>query len=483
MPPPKILAFTYSEYGQANPTLAILYEIALARPDAELHIASYHPLEKRLPHLQALIDRDERHKRPQIVFHPFEGLTNMQTFDLHHGGMHTFPHPGGVRGVFEACNNLDYIFAPLEGREYLECLQQCAELMETVQPNIVIIDFTFKPPIDACRKKGQRFVVLNTTSFKECVGLDQPDPSALLWKYPATGTGYPYPLPWYLIPFNVFVILYFYFQIQTKPRFKMLDAYRKEHAGLQTGFYEVKIQGAPYLCPSFPETDFPFHIPEHVTGCGPIIFPFVPVEEADPELAAWLENGPTVLVNLGSHVISDKEFLRELGMGLRIMFASVEGVQVLWKVKLKVSGDRDVVDGILGEEIKRGRLRLVEWLKADPVSALVHSNVVCTVHHGGANSFNEGVWAGVPHIILPVWYDTYDFASRVEYLGIGIYGSRTCSPRVESGELGRALVRAVGSGEEAERFRENAGRFRDICKKRGNGREIGAKKMLDLAGL
>ena len=89
--------------------------------------------------------------------------------------------------------------------------------------------------------------------------------------------------------------------------------------------------------------------------------------------------------------------------------------------------------------------------------------------------------AGVPHIVLPVWYDTYDFASRVEYLGIGIYGSKSCSPKVKAEEFGNALMRVVGH--ESQRFREKARKLQGVCQERGFGRVVGAKKVLGLAQL
>ena len=51
--------------------------------------------------------------------------------------------------------------------------------------------------------------------------------------------------------------------------------------------------------------------------------------------------------------------------------------------------------------------------------------------------------AGVAQIVLPIWYDTFDFATRVEYLGIGLWGShRACAKSyfVYAGELSEALL-------------------------------------------
>ena len=65
--------------------------------------------------------------------------------------------------------------------------------------------------------------------------------------------------------------------------------------------------GVTFFCPALAEIDFPFAvIPKEMLLCGPIVMPFEPLEESDPGLMKWLDNGPTVLINLGSHVFSDQ---------------------------------------------------------------------------------------------------------------------------------------------------------------------------------
>jgi UDP:flavonoid glycosyltransferase YjiC (YdhE family) len=130
--------------------------------------------------------------------------------------------------------------------------------------------------------------------------------------------------------------------------------------------------------------------------CGPIIAPFDPLEESDPALTKWLDNGPTVMINLGSHVLSDEKLVREMAGAFRILFdyhdkQGYSNIQVLWKAKA-CEDMQKVIDKIIGKEIKEGRVKVVAWLDAEPVSVLQHPNVVCTVHHGGANSFYEGIW-------------------------------------------------------------------------------------------
>ena len=90
---------------------------------------------------------------------------------------------------------------------------------------------------------------------------------------------------------------------------------------------------------------------------------------------------------------------------------------------------------------------------------------------------------GIPQVILPVWYDTYDFAERAERLGIGIYGNRRSAPGANAAEFGKALQIVVGDGRvRAEAIRERAMALAVICQKAG-GRATACAKMMEMAGV
>lgn len=164
-----------------------------------------------------------------------------------------------------------------------------------------------------------------------------------------------------------------------------------------------------YLLPSIPETDFPFKITSNVTPCGPLLLPFQPVAERDPELEAWLRQGPTVLINLGSHITMDGAMAREFSAALKVLLDSQPKVQILWKLKKSgrltlqsarmfkeqsTSGneaDRVTAASLeaISAEIASGRVRVEEWLSVDPVAVLRSGHVICAVHHGGSNSYHE----------------------------------------------------------------------------------------------
>ena len=151
-------------------------------------------------------------------------------------------------------------------------------------------------------------------------------------------------------------------------------------------------------------------------------------------------------------------------------------IQVLWKLKSDVTDD---LNTIIGAEVQADRIRIVRWLDTDPVAILQTGSVACMVHHGGANSFYEATATGTPQVVLPVWYDTYCFARRAEWLGIGLWASRKAAPGAEAEEFGAAVETVVGGGEEGEKMKRRARELGRICEKSG-GREMAAACIVDV---
>ena len=83
--------------------------------------------------------------------------------------------------------------------------------------------------------------------------------------------------------------------------------------------------------------------------------------------------------------------------------------------------------------------------------------------------------------MLPVWYDTYDFANRVEYLGIGLWASKATAPHVDADDFSRAVMAVIDTGEEGRRRRARAREFGEVCRKAG-GRERACAKIIELVG-
>lgn len=252
------------------------------------------------------------------------------------------------------------------------------------------------------------------------------------------------------------------------------------------------------------------HIPKNVKPCGPMVLPNKPIQNIDPELAAWLEQGGggTILVQMGTHWDTDGDLpsrerkIAGIAQGLRILLDQVPDVQVLWKLQTAFSSDVkfdtasnnvllpvSVSEPLVPLVPHMSRVRITGWLKPNP-SAVLESrsssgkpHTIAVVHHGGGNSFWEATRAGIPQVILPAWYDCYEFAVRADYTGIGLWGNQTVAPRVDGKELGKALVKVVKA--EAEKggvsIREKAWEMGEIVRAKGEGREIAAEEVLKVA--
>ena len=206
-------------------------------------------------------------------------------------------------------------------------------------------------------------------------------------------SGFPFPLPWYCIPLNIYLFIRVIFSFVFAEQLWMHGRYRRKHeipSPNQMPFTRGYIKDALYLSPALPEIDLPFVVPPNVITCGPILSPMRPVSEIDPELATWLKRGPTIIISLGTHAMSEGSDIRELASGLKIAMSQRPDLQVLWKLR---SQSKKGLLSVLDKELASGRVLIKDWLTADPLAILQSGHIVCSVHHGGANSFYEALWS------------------------------------------------------------------------------------------
>ena len=209
---------------------------------------------------------------------------------------------------------------------------------------------------------------------------------------PRLSSGFPFPLPWYYTFANAYLFILLLVTVISNPRVKEIASHRKAHGIPRKKAFFPKV---PYLCPALPEIEFPYVTPSNITYCGPMLLPVKPVSESDMELAKWLRKKPTLLINLGSHIVSSSVSTLELARGLRIVLDRFPNIQILWKLKSGRRANDDISEAIAGE-LQSGQVRIETWLTVDPLAILQSGHIICSVHHGGANSFYEAT-AYVPH--------------------------------------------------------------------------------------
>ena len=199
-------------------------------------------------------------------------------------------------------------------------------------------------------------------------------------------------MPWYYIFLNIYLFIQSIISFISSSSLKPLLTARKQLGlTIQIPVFKRYRPDIEYIIPALPELDYPYSIPSNMTCCGPIVRAFPPLAEIDCQLAKWLSNGPTVLINLGSHFESEAEDAVKIVKGMRVVLARHATIQFLWKLGTTNNALDEKVSQIIGTEIDSGRVKVERWLKAEPLAILQTGDIVAFVHHGGANSFYEAV--------------------------------------------------------------------------------------------
>ncbi|RYP03313.1 hypothetical protein DL765_010540 [Monosporascus sp. GIB2] len=446
----RILLLTNVERGEANIFLATCHALLHREPNIELHFATFKGLEESITSVWETARLNLPQVKP-IVFHQIKGLSmadGLRHFFANRESEipleddylpKSFLKPLRLSSTKRAIHDSIPIFVPYEGPRLAEIFSSIVDIIKKVEADLVVVDTLMTAALTACYHLGIKFICLSPNAIKEFAAPLQPR-AASLWKYPTTP----------------------------------VDLLRNRPADLKI------------LVSTLPELDFPSILPSHVFPCGPILRNSTPISEANPSLAAWLSRGPTVYVNLGSLCRIAEDRAVELAASLKIAFEAAAGepgfhkLQVLWK--LKKLGKYNTAAGsriyeVLGREIENDRVRIVNWVEAEPIAILQSGHVMCSIHHGGANSYNEAIVAGVPHVVLPQWTDCYDYAQRVELLGIGRLGNRTTKPQWSVKELSCELCEVL-LGRCSETMRQKAKDLANVCRARGNGAENAARIIL-----
>jgi hypothetical protein len=198
-------------------------------------------------------------------------------------------------------------------------------------------------------------------------------------------------MPWYHAVFltSVWLGTFFSILIYCSSNLRRLNKYRWSQ-GLpgQYPCFKLYLRRPLYLCPSLPEMDRDFKTyPSNVVLCGPILLPSSGSLDADIGMRSWLSRLPTVLINPGTLATFDISWVEQTAFAIRRTMHQHNDFQVLWKVKLDAEAQKLVQNAIGAEFMKR--VRIEEWLATEPAELVKSGHVICSVHHGGANTFYE----------------------------------------------------------------------------------------------
>ncbi|KAH7308482.1 hypothetical protein B0I35DRAFT_360877 [Stachybotrys elegans] len=467
-----VLVLANMEHGLTNVHSATAFALLEKYPDIDVHYGSFGPVEKRAARLSAFA-RARTPEARDIIFHKLKGFSYTEALRVENRTMENTVHAAGLAGLNTIAKDMQQYISPWSAESHLELYHELRALINEIDPAVIVLDPLFRPGIDATRDLNRQHVIVSPNTLIDNFVGEQPY-GAMFWKYPTMASGLSFPIPLKDVPLNIYLSLIMIRSVVMTPALSAKKAILREK-GLKDpiNFFGLHRPDVPWISMTQEGASIPLDVvPPNVTCAGPILVDSAPAEEQDPELVAWMKKAPTILVNLGSHVI-----VAMTGGLARVLSAT--NVQVIWKFNKDGEYSDDVL-APLQPYVDSGRVKMSNWLPADPYALLQTGDIVASLHHGGASCYHEAVAAGVPHVIFPLWADLYNYAALVGDLGIGVWACPETSPNWSSECVGDAILKVVDS-EASAAIKAKASQLGAKVQAQPKGREVAAREIAKLA--
>ena len=165
------------------------------------------------------------------------------------------------------------------------------------------------------------------------------------------------------------------------------------------------------------------------------------VSDADARFVEWLEQGTApILFTPGSANLHGSEFFT----------AAADACRRLGRRGLLLTRFPDQIPSALPDGVRHVEFVPFRWLV--PRSAAL-------VHHGGIGTLSQGLAGGVPQVVMPMGFDQFDNAARIERLGVGLALARKA---FRGPALAGLLGKLLSDQGVADRCRAVADRFAGV---------------------
>ncbi|KAK3020349.1 hypothetical protein RJ639_045333 [Escallonia herrerae] len=240
----------------------------------------------------------------------------------------------------------------------------------------------------------------------------------------------------------------------TSPLKRMLEAFSsfaKAKALVFTTFYDLQPDVVDALRAKLP-------IPVYSIGPAIPYFklpPPKPVSTSQASYFRWLDSQPkssVLYVSMGSFLSASGEQMNELSKGLR-----ASGYGYLWVARAEAV---EMLEDPCGENGL-----IVPW--CDQLRVLCHPSIGGFVTHCGWNSTMESIFAGVPMLTFPLFFDQYHNAKLIVEdwkVGLTLKLRTGAATAIGRDEISKTLTRLMDlDGEENKELRRSTKELQEIC--------------------
>lgn len=181
-----VLFFMNTEYGLSNVHLATAGTLLEKHPDVEVHVASFARSASKMAGIASLARRRTKDAK-EIHFHELPGPEYAEALSDRMGGfgrksIRHLMHAPGFKGANEIFRAVQPAMSPWNGSEHVRLYEKATELIQTIDPAVVVLDIALRPAIDAARQNNRLYAYLVPNILADTFWAEQPQ-GGMFWKF------------------------------------------------------------------------------------------------------------------------------------------------------------------------------------------------------------------------------------------------------------------------------------------------------------
>lgn len=179
----KVLFVTESSNGLSNVHLATCFALLEKHPAINVHYASSPKLEPEVTRISSTAIAKNAAAKP-IIWHELLGIDHAAAINREFNGFAGLIGPPGISGLPTLMSYAAPGLVPYTADEYWNKYQQIVNLIEELDPAIIVLDNFFRPAMDAARNLNRSRAVISPNAMSDTFIGVQPK-GGLFWKFPA----------------------------------------------------------------------------------------------------------------------------------------------------------------------------------------------------------------------------------------------------------------------------------------------------------
>lgn len=184
-----VLFLSLAESGQINVQLATCQALLGRHPSINIHVASFSGMADRVNQVSSYGLRKSPSARA-ITFHEIPGSGRITSMMRQLGCkgdsvVDCLMHPPGARGIDLLAPQLEFAIWAWPGQEHEAIYEHIKELIQQIDPAVVIVDQAFRPALDAIHKLSWNHIIITPLALADLFSAIQPYAS-VFWKYPSS---------------------------------------------------------------------------------------------------------------------------------------------------------------------------------------------------------------------------------------------------------------------------------------------------------